>query len=160
MSIECPSTGVLHTPVSLVDYIFAYDDLPFTTSEGGAGMKNMLAVLGASENQVLSYTDDSYNWLSWGVNFTSTSLSDHAGKIVVIQYCHYLFIPCILRSIVSLLKIPSMFLSTARTVRLHHPYSAPPAKASSGQRTATVGSGGGGVAVHMLLLWLWTRCQR
>ena len=91
MSIECPSTGVLHTPVSLVDYIFAYDDLPFTTSEGGAGMKNMLAVLGASENQVLSYTDDSYNWLSWGVNFTSTSLSDHAGKIVVIQYCHYLF---------------------------------------------------------------------
>eukprot|EP01048_Picozoa_sp_COSAG05_P018762 COSAG05_NODE_2805_length_2619_cov_1.669841_2_plen_315_part_00 len=78
-TIVCPSGGVLHSNVSLLDYIFAFDDLPFTPHMA-------LATLSASENQVLSYTDPSYNWLSWGGNFSSISLSDHAARAVRLQH--------------------------------------------------------------------------
>merc|ERR1712216_412677 len=74
----CPAEGVVARGVSLLDYIIALDATPSSGTQ--------LAVLTASENEVLSYSDASYTWLQLADGMTSNSLSDHQGRSVTLSH--------------------------------------------------------------------------
>jgi hypothetical protein len=79
----CPADGEIDMGLALVDYILAVDALP--SLAGGR-----LAALAATNNAVLAHSSPAYDWLTYdlpgGSPMTSSSLSDHEARAVVLHH--------------------------------------------------------------------------